>query len=310
MRAGRRRRPTRSHGRSRCCGRGPAGRWPRSSTGTSPPSPVPGGTRSPTSCRRPASSCTADSRFPLPALDPGRRPRAEEPADAETIDPVVRGSLVHETLETFSRERRQQAGPVPRSRGRIADDARVQEILTGRLEVARRLGLTGLAVFAGDAEQTMRADLTTFLVADGEFRRRTGATPWQPRSRSARRGPTASGSAGSVDRIDRVLQDGPAWVMDYKTGRVPGRTTIWAAAIYAATAGLSARHAGNSRDGALLVHQRARRLRPGPVRPDAGEPGPLRGRGGVDPRGRRGRVVPGEPSSWNDFYAEFENCGR
>jgi hypothetical protein len=115
-------------------------------------------------------------RFLLSSLLDVRVP--DEPADAETIDPVVRGSIVHETLEAFFREQQARDRPAPGERWTRADEDRLQEILSERLDAARRLGLTGLAVFAGDAERTMRADLTAFLVADGDFRSVTGATPW------------------------------------------------------------------------------------------------------------------------------------
>lgn len=247
-------------------------------------------------------------RFLLSTLVGVRVP--EEPADAETIDPVVRGSLVHETLETFFREQQAAGRPGPAEPWTTADDARVQEILTGRLEVARRLGLTGLAVFAGDAERTMRADLTTFLVADGEFRRRTGATPWRFEEPVREEGPHGQRFRGFVDRIDRVLPDGPAWVIDYKTGRVPEKDD----------------HLGGGRLLQLPVYLLATRGIPATALYWY-----ISARGGFaqvpfDPTpenlvrfadvvasiraGVAAGSFPASPGGWNDFYAEFENCGR
>jgi hypothetical protein len=191
------------------------------------------------------------------------------------------------------------------------DDARVQEILTERLEVARRLGLTGLPVFAGDAERTMRADLTAFLVADGEFRRETGATPWkfeEPVRNAV--GPHGQAFRGFVDRIDRVLPDGPAWVIDYKTGRVPekddqlgGGRLLQLPVYLLATAGIPAT--------ALYWYITAR----GGFAKVPFDPTPenLVRFANVVASIRAGVAAgafPASPGGWNDFYAEFENCGR
>jgi RecB family exonuclease len=223
----------------------------------------------------------------------------------------VRGSLVHETLEAFFTEQRDAGRPGPGEPWTTADDERLQEILTGRLDVARRLGLTGLAVFAGDAERTMRADLTAFLVADGAFRARTKATPWRFEEpiRDAE-GPHGQRFRGVVDRIDRVLPDGPAWVIDYKTGVKPekadqlgGGRLLQLPVYLLATAGIPAT--------ALYWYISAR----GGFDRDPFDPTP-------DNLLRFDRVVgairegvaagsfPASPGAWNDFFGEFENCGR
>jgi RecB family exonuclease len=248
-------------------------------------------------------------RFLLSSLLGVRVP--DEPADAETIDPVVRGSLVHETLEAFFREQQAAGRPAPGERWTAADDARLQEILGERLQVARRLGLTGLAVFAGDAERTMRADLTAFLVADGDFRDATGATPWRFEEpvRDAE-GPDGQRFRGFVDRIDRVMPDGPAWVIDYKTGRVPekddqlgGGRLLQLPVYLLVTAGIPAT--------ALYWYITARGgFAKVPFDPTPDNLGRFANvvasiRGGV-----ASGAFPASPGAWNDFYAEFENCGR
>ena len=74
-------------------------------------------------------------RLPLPALEPARRCGCRTSRTTrETIDPLVRGSLVHETLEAFFLEQQQRrAGPRPGEPWTTADDARAQELLTERL---------------------------------------------------------------------------------------------------------------------------------------------------------------------------------
>jgi RecB family exonuclease len=248
-------------------------------------------------------------RFLLSSLIGVRVP--EEPADGETIDPLVRGSLVHETLEAFFTEQREARRPRPGEPWTTADDARLQEILTERLEVARRLGLTGLAVFAGDAERTMRADLTAFLLADSGFRARTKATPWRFEEpiRDAE-GPRGQRFRGFVDRIDRVLPDGPAWVIDYKTGPRPekadqlgGGRLLQLPVYLLATAGIPAT--------ALYWYISAR----GGFEQDPFDPTPenlvrFDGVVGAIREGVASGSFPASPGTWNDFYGEFENCGR
>lgn len=247
-------------------------------------------------------------RFLLSSLLGVRVP--DEPADAETIDPVVRGSLVHETLEAFFREQQAAGRPAPGERWTSGDDERVQAFLTDRLELARRRGLTGLAVFAGDAERTLRADLTAFLLADGDFRGATGATPWRFEEPIAEEGPDGQRFRGFVDRIDRVLPDGPAWVIDYKTGRVPekddqlgGGRLLQLPVYLLATRGVPAI--------ALYWYITAR----GGFAQVPFDPSPdnLRRFADVVAAIRAGVAAgafPASPGAWNDFYAEFENCGR
>ncbi|HTI34802.1 MAG TPA: PD-(D/E)XK nuclease family protein, partial [Miltoncostaea sp.] len=248
-------------------------------------------------------------RFLLSSLLDVRVP--DEPADAETIDPVVRGSIVHETLEAFFREQRDRDRPAPGERWTPSDEARLQEILGERLEVARRLGLTGLAVFAGDAERTMRADLTAFLVADGDFRRETGATPWKfEEPVHDEEGPDGQRFRGYVDRIDRILPDGPAWVIDYKTGRRPekddqlgGGRLLQLPVYLLATKGVPAT--------ALYRYITAR----GGFARETFDPTPenlIRFANVVASirAGVAAGAFPASPGAWNDFYAEFENCGR
>jgi ATP-dependent helicase/nuclease subunit B len=145
----------------------------------------------------------------------------DEPSDDETIDPLTRGNLMHRTLEDFFTEARREGRPAVREAWTAADEARAQEILTGHLADARVRGRAGLAVFTRQDERALRADLTTFLLADTEFRRQTGAVPESFEQVMAAEGPRGQRFRGYIDRIDRDPVTGRLEIIDYKTGRKP-----------------------------------------------------------------------------------------
>lgn len=143
----------------------------------------------------------------------------DEPSDAEAIDAITRGNLMHATLEDFFSEQAAAGRPGVGEAWTDADERRAQEILGGHLDEARRRGRTGLPVFSRQDERALRADLRSFLREDTGFRRRTGAVPHafeQPMSAS---GPGGQRFRGYIDRVDRDPATGRRWIIDYKTGR-------------------------------------------------------------------------------------------
>jgi hypothetical protein len=143
----------------------------------------------------------------------------EEPEDRDTIDPRDRGTLVHDVLDRFFRERHDQGRPAVAEPWDDADRAEVLRLLESGLEEARRRGRTGLDVFAGHERRRLRADLLTFLERDAEFRLETGARPAAFEYRIPETEVEGIALRGIVDRIDRTPDGRKAWVIDYKTGR-------------------------------------------------------------------------------------------
>lgn len=144
----------------------------------------------------------------------------EQPRDPETIDPLVRGSVVHGALESFFRQMHHEGRPrVGEAWGR-SDAERLLALLDEGLAAARARGLGGLPVFARQQERALRDDLIAFLDADSDFRRATRAVPMEFERRIDETGPGGQRFVGYVDRIDRS-DEGRVWIVDYKTGRPP-----------------------------------------------------------------------------------------
>jgi RecB family exonuclease len=144
----------------------------------------------------------------------------EQPRDAETIDPLVRGNVVHGALEDFFRERALEGRPGEREPWTAADAGRLATLLDARFDDAHRRGLAGLPVFSDQQRRALHADMRTFLDEDSRFRRTTGAVPHDFEMRIDVPGPGGQAFHGYVDRVDRDA-GGRVWVVDYKTGRAP-----------------------------------------------------------------------------------------
>ena len=128
----------------------------------------------------------------------------DDPRDAENIDPLVRGNLMHETLEAFFLEQQALGRPGVREAWTAADEGRVLELFEERLAAARLRGLTGLPVFSRQDERALRSDLREFLRQDSAFRRETGAIPLAFEERLDVPGPGGQRFVGYIDRIDRT----------------------------------------------------------------------------------------------------------
>jgi hypothetical protein len=160
---------------------------------------------------------TCGFRFLMATLLRVRVP--EEPRDREGIDPMVRGNLMHQTLEDFFREQQQAQRPAVGEAWTAADEAHALSVLEGHLEVARRRGLIGLPVFARKDERVLQADLVAFLKQDTLFRRETGAVPYAFEKRIEAKAPGGQRFTGFIDRIDGSPGGDAVWIVDYKTGQ-------------------------------------------------------------------------------------------
>jgi len=251
---------------------------------------------------------TCGFRFLMSSLLRLRVP--EEPGDAETIDPITRGNLMHRTLEDFFREQKERGRPAVRETWTDADGERAQEILGGHLAAARQRGLTGLPVFSGQAERALRADLRGFLAEDGAFRRATGAVPLLFEQPMNAVGPGGQEFRGYIDRIDEDPATGERWVIDYKTGSVTELTDADPLAggrklqlpIYLLGAGTGRAHAAY-----WFISERAGF---GMVTYAATPENDARFAATLDAihRGVTSGAFPAVPGDFNEFYVEFENC--
>jgi RecB family exonuclease len=234
----------------------------------------------------------------------------EEPSNAETIDPLVRGNIVHAALERFFRERRDEGRPAPGEPWGPADEDRLLALLDDELRTARRRGLTGVAVLARQQERAMRADMREFLRQDTAFRRETGAVPHEFERRIDVTAPGGQRFTGYVDRIDRD-PGGRVWVVDYKTGRVPdpgegpfagGRRLQLPVYLLAA---------GGSEATALYWYVTARGgFERVPYTATAVNDRGFAAVLAAIADGVAAGSFPAVPGEFNDFFSEFENCGR
>ncbi len=235
----------------------------------------------------------------------------EQPRDAETIDPLVRGNLVHGALEDFFRE--QQAGGTarpPASSGRPPTRERLGALLDARLADARRRGLAGLPgvlppAGAGAARRPDPLPPRGRPVPGRDGRR-------APRLRDAHRRRGAGRPA--LPRLRRPRRPRSTWdVSGWSTTRPAGCPTKDAPARRgdpAAAAGLPAvggRRLGGHGD--VLVHLRPRGLRAGPLPGDGRSiRRPSSAIVAAISDGVARGSFPAVPGDFNEHYSEFENC--
>ncbi|CAN5362821.1 PD-(D/E)XK nuclease family protein [soil metagenome] len=151
----------------------------------------------------------------------------ENPEELLEIDPMEKGSLVHEVLERWLGE--QLTGPLPPPERPWPAAARVR-ILAIAAEVcaaAEARGVTGHPLLWGRDRNRILADVARFVDHDDDRRARLGLTPAGAEQPFGMDGapPVAldlrDGRAvqvrGRIDRLDRAA-DGSLVVADYKTG--------------------------------------------------------------------------------------------
>jgi len=235
----------------------------------------------------------------------------EDPDDSETIDPMTRGNLMHGTLEDFFREMQAVGRPAVREAWTGADEARAQEILTGHLDAARARGMAGLAVFSGQDERALRADLRRFMAEDAEMRRRTGAVPAHFEQEMSHEGPGGQRFRGYIDRVDVDPVSGHHWIVDYKTGRAwepkvedpfesdrKLQLAVYLLAAKGAPASASYWFISARGDFRLVTYE-----------PSAQNDARFANTLTAISQGVTSGSFPAVPGDFNEFYGEFENCG-
>jgi hypothetical protein len=142
----------------------------------------------------------------------------EDIEERETMNPAERGTLIHQLLDRFFREKQSEGRPQVNEAWTAADADRLLELLYASLGEARARGKTGLDLYAGYEARNISADLMAFLEADTEFRRITGAVPARFEVSIPEVEIAGVRLRGYADRIDETLDGSAAWVIDYKTG--------------------------------------------------------------------------------------------
>jgi ATP-dependent helicase/nuclease subunit B len=154
----------------------------------------------------------------------------ERPEEEWTITALDRGSLVHQALERFFRERLEQGRSRPDEPFGPADHARLDEITSALLVDLEAQGRTGHAVAWDNARTALLRDLHFQLDREEEWRLADGLAPARfeqtfgdardPNTWPAVQVQLADGSVirfrGAIDRVD--LSPERALVIDYKSG--------------------------------------------------------------------------------------------
>ena len=155
----------------------------------------------------------------------------ELPEEVYELSPLDRGSLVHETLDTFLGAvlARSEGPPAPGTPWSAADRTRLHEIADEQCARYEALGLTGRRAFWDRDRRRIFADLDRFLVEDARTREAYGLTTLATELRFGLPGaewpavelPLGNGRVlrlrGAADRVDGCGTD--LLVIDYKTGK-------------------------------------------------------------------------------------------
>jgi ATP-dependent helicase/nuclease subunit B len=159
--------------------------------------------------------------------------RIDNPEELLHISPLERGSLVHDVLDRWLRQR--IAAGAPRSEEAWSQDA-VAALATmthAALDDAEHRGVTGHQLLWSVDRPRIAADLADFVARDTDRRRRHALVPDATELAFGFASglpeldiPVGRGRRlrirGFVDRVD-VASDGAVYVADYKTGRVSSR---------------------------------------------------------------------------------------
>lgn len=158
----------------------------------------------------------------------------DRPEDLYTISPLEQGSLVHDILEKFIRQARENHTlPPPGQEWRDTDKAALREIAEKAFQAAAGRGITGRPLLWRMAQADIMDDLMVFLEKDAELRANFGVSPAREEAGFGIAGDTAESWAaaayslpdgseirfrGVIDRVDLSPDGKAALVLDYKSG--------------------------------------------------------------------------------------------
>ena len=158
----------------------------------------------------------------------------DRPEDLYSISPLEQGSLVHEILEKFIRQARENHTlPPPGQEWRDSDKDTLREIAEKAFQAAEGRGITGRPLLWRMAQADIMDDLMVFLEKDAELRAKFGASPAREEARFGIGGDPAESWAaavhslpdgseirfrGVIDRVDISPDGREVLVLDYKSG--------------------------------------------------------------------------------------------
>ena len=152
----------------------------------------------------------------------------EDPEQIVDINPLDRGSAVHEALEIFMTEAIANGVPDPATPWSETDRARLREIATATFATYEQRGRTGRDVLWQQTKTDLLEMLDEFLTIDTQRRAATGTRPVGVEMVFGMRretpvtlqlpGGRPLSFRGMVDRVDRA-ESGAVHVYDYKTGK-------------------------------------------------------------------------------------------
>ena len=163
----------------------------------------------------------------------------DSPEDIYRISSLEQGSLVHEILEKFIGQAREQGTlPLPGQEWTAADEKLLRDIAEKAFAEAESRGITGRPLLWRMAQADILDDLTAFLDSDTQVRERFGLSPAREEARFGIDGDNAAAGwaaavyrlrdgteirfRGVIDRVDRSADGREALVLDYKSGSTWG----------------------------------------------------------------------------------------
>jgi ATP-dependent helicase/DNAse subunit B len=153
------------------------------------------------------------------------------PEDAWSVDPLERGSLVHNILERFFRTLQSKGQLAELTTYTPGDRELMDEIANDCIADLERRGVAGHPLIWENTVATIRADLQVFLTRDEAWRQYRGMVPtyfeqpfgiesqarsWPPVALKV--GDLDVAFHGVIDRIDLTADGAHAFLYDYKTG--------------------------------------------------------------------------------------------
>ena len=152
----------------------------------------------------------------------------ENPEELLTLEPMERGTLMHDVLEQWLKRRIDEGVPAPATPWSDAARADMRRLAEAACDDAERRGVTGHPLLWKRDREVVIRDLLMFVTSDDERRAALGLTPTAAEQAFGLDGGrplvvdvgdgTAIRLRGRIDRIDRAV-DGRLVVTDFKTGK-------------------------------------------------------------------------------------------